>query len=173
MFVANGQDTDEIRSRINLARSAFLRLQSCPWSRREISLCTKGKVYQAVVRSVLLCGCETWPVKVADERILEVFDNASMRRILRVRRRDCVPPVELRRRFCLTSKTALLVQTRPRWFGHAARRPEGELIKDLLVPTPPRTGGQASWKPAEGMGNHDEGRPGTESLATHDGERTG
>ncbi len=28
MFVANGQGTEEIRSRINLARSAFSRLQS-------------------------------------------------------------------------------------------------------------------------------------------------
>ncbi len=26
-----------------------------------------------------------------------------------------------------------------RWFGHAARRPDGELIKDLFLPTPPRT----------------------------------
>ncbi len=26
-----------------------------------------------------------------------------------------------------------------RWFGHATRRPEGELIKDLLLPTLPRT----------------------------------
>ncbi len=34
---------------------------------------------------------------------------------------------------------ALLVQRMLRWFGHAARRPEGELIKDLLLPTPPRT----------------------------------
>ncbi len=28
---------------------------------------------------------------------------------------------------------------RLRCFGNAARRPEGELIKDLLFPTPPRT----------------------------------
>ncbi len=49
MFVANGHGTEEIRSRINLARSAFFRLQSCLWSRREISLRTKGRVYQAVV----------------------------------------------------------------------------------------------------------------------------
>ncbi len=26
-----------------------------------------------------------------------------------------------------------------RWCGHTARRPEGELIKDRLLPTPPRT----------------------------------
>ncbi len=79
--------------------------------------------------------------------MLEVFDNDSIRRILRVRRRDCVPSVELCCRLCLTSILALLVQKRLRWFGHAARRLEGELIKDLLLPTPPltwrsRAGGQ-------------------------------
>ncbi len=88
---------------------------------------------------------------MADERVVEAFDNGSIRRILRVRRSDCVPSVELRRRLCLTSIATLLVQRRLRWFEHAARRPEGELIKDLLLPTPPRTwhrltGGQLkSW----------------------------
>ncbi len=114
MFVSNGQGTEEIRSRINLARSAFCRLQCCLWSRREISLRTKGRVYQAVVRSILLYGCKTWPVRVADERMLEVFGNDSIRRILRVRRRVCVPSVELHRRLSLTSMPALLVQRRVR-----------------------------------------------------------
>ncbi len=135
MFVANGQGTEEIRSRINLALSAFSRLQSCLWSRREILLRKKGRVYQALVRSILLHGCETWPVRVADERMLEVFGNDSIRRILRVRCRDCVPFVELRRRPCFTSILALLVQRKLRWLGHAARCPEGELFKDLLLPT--------------------------------------
>ncbi len=52
VFVANGQGTEEIRSRIYLARSAFSRLQSRLWSRHEITLRTKGRVYQAVVRSI-------------------------------------------------------------------------------------------------------------------------
>ncbi len=67
--------------------------------------------------------------------MLTVYGNDSIRRILRVRRRDCVPSVELRHRLCLTSMPALLVQRRLRWFGHAARRPEGELIEHLLLPT--------------------------------------
>ncbi len=96
------------------------------------------KFYQAVVHSILLYGCEICPVRVADERVLEVFDNDSIRRILRVRRKNCVPSVELHRRLCLTSIPALLVHRRLRWFGHAAGRPEGELIKGLLLPTPPR-----------------------------------
>ncbi len=45
MFVANGQSTEAIRSRINLARAAFSRLQSCLSSRREISLRTEGRVF--------------------------------------------------------------------------------------------------------------------------------
>ncbi len=45
MFVANGQGTEEIRSRINLARSAFSCLQSSLWSRRAKLLRTKGRVY--------------------------------------------------------------------------------------------------------------------------------
>ncbi len=47
--------------------------------------------------------------------------------------------MELRRRLCLTSMPALLVQRRLHWFGHAARHREGELINDLLLPTLPRT----------------------------------
>ncbi len=43
MFVVNGQGTEETRSGANLARSAFSRLQSCLWSRREISLRAKGR----------------------------------------------------------------------------------------------------------------------------------
>ncbi len=75
MFVANGQGTEEIGNRIHLARSSFSRLQLCLWSRREILFCTKGRVYQAVVRSILFFGCETCWVRVAGEMMLEMFDN--------------------------------------------------------------------------------------------------
>ncbi len=76
---------------------------------------------------------------VCDEHRAEVLDFVHIRRILRIRRRDSVPSVELRLRLCLTRIPTLLVQRRLRWFCHAARRPEGELIKDLLLPIPPRT----------------------------------
>ncbi len=77
MFVANGQGIEEIRSRINLARFAFSRLQSCLWSRPEILLRTKDRVYQPAVRSILLSGCETWPVRIFDERMFEALDNGA------------------------------------------------------------------------------------------------
>ncbi len=45
--------------------------------------------------------CETWAVEVEDVRMLQIFGNDSIRRILRVSRTDCVPSMELRRRLCL------------------------------------------------------------------------
>ncbi len=99
-----------MRSRINLACSAFSRLQSCLWSRCEISLHAKGRVCRAAVRSILLYVRKIWPVRVANERMLEVFDNDSICRILHMRCRDCVSSVEQRRRLCHTSTSALLMQ---------------------------------------------------------------
>ncbi len=80
--------------------------------------------------------------------MLEVFDNDSTRRILRVRRRDCVPSVELRRPLSLTSMPALLVQRRLRWFGNTTRRPDVNVA-------------QTNWRPAEDVGDHNQSRPGT------------
>ncbi len=53
-LAAKDQDTEETRSRINLTCSEFSHLQSCFLSRRGISLSTTSRVYQAVVRLILL-----------------------------------------------------------------------------------------------------------------------
>ena len=138
-FLATGQGYAEISCRINQARAAFARLQPCLWARREVSITTKARVFQAVVRSILLYGSETWPVRAEDLHKLEVFDNDCLRRILRHRRVDRVPIIELRKKLKLLSIPEILVQRRLRWFGHAARRPGGEIIRDVLLPTPPST----------------------------------
>ncbi len=88
------------------------------------------------MRSILPYGCETWAVGVEDVRMLQIFGNDSIRRIQRVSRTDRVPSVELRRR---VRPTSMLVQRRLRRYGHVARRPEGQLIKDLFLPAPPHT----------------------------------
>ncbi len=52
-----------------------------PRLRRGMLLRTKGRVYQAVVRSILMYGCETLPARVAEKRVVEV----NIRRIQRIR----------------------------------------------------------------------------------------
>ncbi|VDO55976.1 unnamed protein product [Schistosoma margrebowiei] len=54
--------SDEISAQIRKARLAFANLRHL-WRSRDIRLPIKGRVYCAAVRSVLLCGCETWPLR--------------------------------------------------------------------------------------------------------------
>ena len=145
--IPTGQGYADVERRINSARAAFIRLQRCLWSRREIELNTKCRIFQSIVRNVLMYGCETWPLRVSDERRLEVFDNDCLRRILRVRRADHVPVATLRRQCKVQSISAEILKRRLRWFGHVARRPPDELIKRCMVAESPaqwrrRTGGQ-------------------------------
>lgn len=80
-FITNtGQGENEIESRIGKERAAIISLQTCLWSRKEIS--------HRRLRFILLYGCETWPLRVTYERHFGVFDNDCRRRILRHHRAD-------------------------------------------------------------------------------------
>ncbi len=79
-----------------------------------------------MVGTILLYGCETWPLRVEDQRRLEVFDNDCLRRILGCLRQDRIPCIALRHRLQLRALPPVL-----RWFGHAARRPADEIIRSL------------------------------------------
>ncbi len=56
----------------------------------------------------LLNGCETWPLRVGDQRHLEVFYNDCMRRIRGGRRLDSVPYAVIRRQLHLRALPPVL-----------------------------------------------------------------
>ncbi|VDP58391.1 unnamed protein product [Schistosoma mattheei] len=66
-----------------VVRLAFSNLRHL-WRGRDIRLSTKGRVYCTAVRSVLLYGSETWPVRVENIRRLLVFDHSCLRNIARI-----------------------------------------------------------------------------------------
>ena len=41
----------------------------------------KIKIYRTIILSVVLYGCETWSLKLREERRLRVFENRVLRRI--------------------------------------------------------------------------------------------
>ena len=130
----SGQGAAEVDHRIGAARSTFVRHKRSLWGRRELSTATKGRIYQAIVRTILLYSCETCPLRAVDLRKLEVFDNDCLRYILRCCRIDREPTTTLRRRLNLHPLPHVLLHCHLRWFGHAAQRPEGELIRDVFLP---------------------------------------
>ncbi|VDP27825.1 unnamed protein product [Schistosoma margrebowiei] len=85
MISPNGLVSDEISARIRKARLAFANLRHL-WRRRDIRLSIKGRVYCAVVHSVLIYDSETWLLRVEDTRKLLVFDHRCLRNIARIRK---------------------------------------------------------------------------------------
>ncbi|KAG5453399.1 hypothetical protein CSKR_110027 [Clonorchis sinensis] len=68
---------------LQLSDSYYLQLRHL-WRQSGESSSFKGRVYQATVRVVLLCGCEAWPVRAAELRRLQAFDNRCLRTTARV-----------------------------------------------------------------------------------------
>ena len=141
----NGQSADDVTTRINKAHSAFGRLQRCLWSRSEIRRSTKMRIYQALVRSILLYGCETWAMRASDIHKVDVFDRNCVRRILHIRPLDYVSNESLYHRAHLRPLSQEIHKRRLRWFGHALRRPVGQGIRDVIDPKPP-----SHWKKRQG-----------------------
>ena len=80
---ADGRCESEIRARIGTAMAAMARLNRI-WTSKSIGLPTKLRLYRALVRTIVLYGCETWTLLSATENKLQAFENKCMRKILRI-----------------------------------------------------------------------------------------
>ena len=81
---SSGLSSPEIPRRISLASSTMARL-STVWRQAKLSLNTKLRLYNALILSVLLQGCETWVLLKADKQKLEVFHVSYQCQILGLR----------------------------------------------------------------------------------------
>ena len=123
----------DIKRRISLANIAFGRLKQNIWSRRDVSIALKIRLYKALILPIAIYGAETWPLTKQDEHKLSVFENNCIRTILGVRLQDRVSLIQLRRRAKLKTPIALVIKKRRlSWFGHVARLPEESLVKQCL-----------------------------------------
>ena len=68
----------EIDRRTMAANKAFWALRRL-WRDGSVSVSVKAHVYEAVVRSVLLYGAETWTLRAEEVRRLAVFDRGRLR----------------------------------------------------------------------------------------------
>ena len=117
---AGGGAGESVVTRIRCGWGKFRELLPVLTSKR-FSLCKRGGLYGACVRSVILHGCETWAVKEEDTMRLERADRAMIRWICGVSFRDRVSSSELRSRLGLRSIDELMRDKRLRWFGHVER----------------------------------------------------
>ncbi|CAH8613929.1 unnamed protein product [Schistosoma guineensis] len=151
---AGGGVSDEIDSRMVKARAVYVNLGHL--SRlRDVTLAVKDRMYNALVRAVLLYACETWPLRVEDVRRLSVFDHRCLRRIADIQWQHHVSNAEVRHRvFGRRDDNPIgvtILEHRLRWLGHVLRMssqriPRRTLFVDAGTDWKKRRGGQSmTW----------------------------
>src|SRR5580700_2994037 len=93
------------------------------------SLAVKSKIYKCCVRSCMLYGSETWPMKVEHEAKLERTEMRMIRWMCGVSLRERQTNIELRSRFGVESIVEVVRRNRLRWFGHVQRRSDDDWVK--------------------------------------------
>ena len=80
MIATDGNMKEEIDARIGAANRCYFSLLNL-FIKRSISENTKLRVYNTIIRPILLYGCETWALTKVLEKRLEVFENRILRKI--------------------------------------------------------------------------------------------
>ena len=138
-----GTDAD-VKIRIGKARAAFLQLKNI-WTSSELSANTKIRLFNTIVKSVLLYGAETWRTTVTTTKKIQTFINNCLRRILRIRWPDTISNEELWQRTKQKPADVEIRKRRWRWIGHTLRKPATSTTRQAL-----------RWNP---QGKRKRGRP--------------
>ena len=84
----------------------------------------KGKVYRTVVRPALMYGAETWALKKAQEKKLEVAEMRMLRWMCGVTKLDKIRNERIRWTTKVGEITKKVQERRLKWYGHVMRREE-------------------------------------------------
>ena len=82
-ITADGDFSHEIKRCLLLGKKVMINLDSILKS-RNITLLTKVSLVKAMVFPMVMYGCESWTIKEAEHRRIDVFELWFWRRLLRV-----------------------------------------------------------------------------------------
>ena len=128
----NGTDDKEIRSRVIQTRKCIARLNGILWSediRKEREL----NIYNALIKSSLLYGSETWRLTENNKRRVEATEMDALRRFSRISRKDRIRNVTVRQIRLEEPIIKEIEQNQLTWYGHVQRMAEGRLPKITLM----------------------------------------
>ena len=91
---ANGDSHKEIMIRIGKAGSSFSNIQKI-LQKGMLGQNNKLKIYQSLVLSILLYGCETWQIYASDQAKLNAFHTRCLRKIIGVTYKDRITNEEV------------------------------------------------------------------------------
>lgn len=128
MLHSSGSCEFEIRRRIEIARSAMIKLAKI-WKDRNITRNTKISLVNALVFPVFSYGSETWVIRSNDRKRIDAFEMWTWRRMLRIpwtaRRTNVSVLNEIRPAQRLSSMTYGRIL---KFFGHVSRHDNMEKL---------------------------------------------
>lgn len=122
----------DVENRIRAAHVAFGRLSRRVFLNKDLRISTKLMVYQAIVISTLLYGCETWTLYRRDIKKLERFHQQKLRSIMNIKWEEYITNVTVLERAQMTSIEATIFRHQLRWTGHVQRMSDDRLPRQLL-----------------------------------------
>lgn len=138
-----GTDAD-VKTRIGKARAAFHQLKNI-WGSRQFNITIKIRVFNTIVKPILLYGAETWRTTATTMKKIQVFINTCLRKILKIRWPERISKDELWQRTKQQPVKDDILQRRWRWIGHTLRKPAPNITRQALT-----------WNP---QGKRKRGRP--------------
>jgi len=96
------------------------------------SLKLKDKVYATCVRSCLMHGNETWPMKVEHKLNLNPTEMSMIRWMCGVKLNERKKSEELRELLGLEPVSLMIKKSRLRWFGHVERKDDNDWVKRCI-----------------------------------------
>jgi len=138
-----GSDAD-VKARIGKARASFIQLKDI-WKSKILSQHTKIRLFNAIVKSVLLYGAETWRLTKNNINKVQTFINTCLRRILKIHWPEKISNTDLWKRTQQDPVIDTIGRRRWSWIGHTLRKPRNNTTRLALT-----------WNP---QGKRSVGRP--------------
>ncbi|XP_047537854.1 uncharacterized protein LOC125071577 [Vanessa atalanta] len=130
-----GGSEEVIASRIAKARATYAQLRPV-WQSQKLTRRIKLKIFGPNVKSVLLYGCETWKVTKDISRLIQVFVNRCLRRILGIYWPETISNLELLEKCHESPIDSQIKRRKWRWIGHTLRRDPDHIPKQALYWNP-------------------------------------
>ena len=125
----------DVRARIGKARAAFQQLKNV-WRSSLLGTSTKIRIFNTIVKPVLLYGAETWRSIVATVKRIQTFISTCLRRILKIRWPDIISNQDLWKRTRQHPIEVDILQRRWEWFGHTLRKSSSNITRQALTWNP-------------------------------------
>jgi len=132
MLSMDGDADAAVEARIRIGWNKFRRLVPL-LANKDVSLVMRGRLYSSCVRSSMLHGSETWPVRKESVVALQQAEMRMVWWMCGIKLKDRLPIKELRERLCIDHIALVLQQNRLRWYVHVLRKEGDDWVKKCIA----------------------------------------